>query len=204
MKRANRLRSVLNSVGRPFGLQQQRTNSTSEWIKMIVGIGLGAGLMYIFDPVRGARRRALARDKIVHLANKAGCALNKVSRDLSNRAYGLVAETRSLLRKEDLIDDVLVARVRSKLGRVCTHPNWIEVYADQGKITLKGQVLASEEKDLIKAVFSVKGVKGVENFLTTYQHEEEIPARQFLKKQTTELPQTMENETPQVRRASAR
>ena len=55
--------------------------------------------MYVFDPERGRRRRALARDKAVHAAHKAGDALGAKSRDLSNRARGLVAETRSALRE---------------------------------------------------------------------------------------------------------
>ena len=32
-------------------------------VALIGGVGLGAALMYIFDPDRGGRRRALIRDK---------------------------------------------------------------------------------------------------------------------------------------------
>jgi len=34
-------------------------------ITWLYGAGIGAGLMYVFDPERGRRRRALARDQIV-------------------------------------------------------------------------------------------------------------------------------------------
>ena len=82
------------------------------------GIGLGAGLLYIFDPDRGKRRRATARDAAHHIANAFDDAVGKTSRDLSNRAHGLVAELDSIFRCEDADDDVVAARVRSKLGRV--------------------------------------------------------------------------------------
>ena len=37
------------------------------------GLGFGAALMYMFDPDRGSRRRALLSDKIVSTANKLRC-----------------------------------------------------------------------------------------------------------------------------------
>jgi hypothetical protein len=61
------------------------------------GVALGAGLMYILDPDRGRRRRALLRDKLVSASNKASDAVGKTSRDLSNRAQGVIAETSKAL-----------------------------------------------------------------------------------------------------------
>jgi uncharacterized membrane protein len=57
------------------------------------GLGLGAGLMYLFDPDRGRRRRALVRDQGVHAAHEAQDALRTAGRDVRNRARGLAAET---------------------------------------------------------------------------------------------------------------
>lgn len=65
------------------------------------GIGLGAGLMYILDPDRGRARRATARDKVRSAVNRTGRAVGRSSRDLSNRARGLVAETGSLFRRDE-------------------------------------------------------------------------------------------------------
>jgi hypothetical protein len=33
------------------------------WLMGLGGLGVGAGLMFMFDPVQGRRRRALARDQ---------------------------------------------------------------------------------------------------------------------------------------------
>ncbi len=64
---------------------------------LLVGIGIGAGLMYLLDPERGRKRRALLRDKAVALSNDASDAIGKTSRDLGNRAQGVVAETSKAL-----------------------------------------------------------------------------------------------------------
>ncbi len=76
-------------------LHRRTGGSLVAWIG---GIAVGALAMYVFDPQRGRRRRALARDKAIHAAHVAGDRIGSTSRDLRNRAQGLVSETRSSLR----------------------------------------------------------------------------------------------------------
>ncbi|HYJ46308.1 MAG TPA: hypothetical protein VEV81_06805 [Pyrinomonadaceae bacterium] len=64
---------------------------------LLGGIGLGAALMYMLDPDQGRRRRAVTRDKLVSASNKTGQVIGKRSRDLRNRAQGVIAETGKLL-----------------------------------------------------------------------------------------------------------
>ncbi len=66
-------------------------------IAFLAGAGLGAGLMYVLDPQMGRRRRAVARDRAVHLAHEARDAAGTVARDMSNRARGLAAGDLSVL-----------------------------------------------------------------------------------------------------------
>ncbi len=66
-------------------------------LMLLCGIGLGAALMYILDPSQGRRRRALLRDKLVGATNKAGDVIGKTSRDLRNRAQGVIHEAGSML-----------------------------------------------------------------------------------------------------------
>lgn len=68
-----------------------RNNETI--VAFLGGIGTGAALMYFLDPDRGARRRSLMRDQAVGLKNDARETISKTAQDLSNRAYGVVAET---------------------------------------------------------------------------------------------------------------
>ena len=59
-----------------------------------IGAGVGALIMFIFDPDNGRRRRALARDKVVHYGHEAVDAVEGAARDLRNRAQGIAAEAR--------------------------------------------------------------------------------------------------------------
>ena len=69
-------------------------------LTVLGGIGIGAAMMYLFDPRGGRRRRALIRDKAVALSNDAREAIDKKSRDLKNRAQGLMHEAKSLVSAE--------------------------------------------------------------------------------------------------------
>lgn len=134
-------------------------------VALVGGVGLGAALMYIFDPDRGGRRRALIRDKVVAAGNKAGDVAGKVSRDLRNRADGIVAETKSLFKHEEVPDDVLDDRVRSKLGRYAFNIVGLEVRTLNGTVTLLGRVKTELVPKVLRAVRMVRGVKEVDNQL---------------------------------------
>src|SRR5437867_2211648 len=103
-------------------------------LPVATGIGLGAALMYLLDPDRGNRRRAHWRDQAVHAWNRTADALGTTARDAGHRARGLAAETGARLRDEDVPDEVLVKRVRARMGRVVSHPRAVQVAADQGRV----------------------------------------------------------------------
>ncbi len=141
-------------------------------------MGLGAGLMYFLDPDRGRRRRAMVGDKVDHAINAAENAIGKTSRDLRNRTIGAVAEFNSLLQTDEADDEVVKARIRAKLGRMVSHPHAIYVEVVNGKAILTGQALAFEVDQLLKKVWSVRGVRGVLNQLEVHQDAGNIPALQ--------------------------
>jgi hypothetical protein len=140
--------------------------------------GLGAGLMFLLDPDMGTRRRAILRDKLMSFTRLAAWAADKTSRDLKNRIYGTVVSTRSRFTDTPVSDDVLVERVRSQLGRAISHPHAIHVTAKDGEVTLSGEILSEEISDLNRSVPLVKGVKHIDNRLTTYKRPEEISTLQ--------------------------
>jgi hypothetical protein len=139
---------------------------------------LGAVGMYLLDPTGGARRRGIARDKLVHGANKSSGAVTAAARDMAHRLEGLLAETRARLGREDVPDEVLVARVRSALGRACSHPHAVHVTARDGRITLRGPILAAEARTLASAVRSVRGVSEVIDELEPHDEPGDVPALQ--------------------------
>jgi uncharacterized membrane protein len=134
--------------------------------------------MYLLDPDRGARRRALVRDKSVHALHRAGQVFDKAARDVNYRAHGLAAEGKALLRHEEVPDDLLVQRVRSQMGRACSHPHAVQVSAQGGEVTLRGPILAGEVSDLLACVERIAGVRHVRHELEPHAKDEQLPALQ--------------------------
>lgn len=147
-------------------------------LALLGGIGLGATLMYMVDPDRGKRRRALMRDKLARASHKVPDAISATARDISNRVQGMAAQATSAFSSEDVSDEVLVARVRSKLGRIVSHPSSIEVAANQGRVVLSGPILAHETNDLLACVRAVPGVKEVDNLLDVHKQAGDVPGLQ--------------------------
>jgi gas vesicle protein len=137
--------------------------------------GAGAAMMYLFDPKRGKRRRAYVGEKAGHAAREAGREVERNTRDLSNRLRGAAVETSKRLTQNDAPDEVLAEKVRSKLGRVLSHPRAIDVSAERGVVDLRGAVPRSERGRAIRTAESVRGVRIVRHdALRTYSDEEAI------------------------------
>ena len=77
-----------------------RDDSTISFLcGLATGLAVGAAAMFIFDPDQGRRRRALARDKAVRYGKEAGDFATGTAKDLRNRAYGVAAETRGMVKE---------------------------------------------------------------------------------------------------------
>jgi len=142
------------------------------------GLGVGAALMYLFDPERGNRRRALLRDKVFHVAHSTREKLDVKSRDAANRLHGLLARGKSLVTRERVPDTVVAERVRSRIGHVVSHPGSIEVAVQDGRVTLAGPALSGELDPLLCEVERVRGVTGVENKLELHEGPGSVPGLQ--------------------------
>lgn len=156
------------------------------------GIGVGIGLLGVLGSRGGARRRALVRDKAASALRHTGELLDKSARDLRNRSRGALAEARASVRTREVRDDVLVDRVRAKLGRVVSHPHAIEVKAIDGGVFLSGPILAREVDDLISAVSAVRGVTRVDHQLEVHRSAEGIPSLQGARRRTRRARRTGE------------
>lgn len=135
--------------------QQGRGSSTGALLASLVA---GAALAYLFDPARGAKRRALLRDQVASMLRSAGRDVNAKAIDIRQRGQGLVAEARNRMSDEPVSDEQLVARVRAALGHRIESVRPIEVVAEGGRIVLRGQVGAD---DIETAVATARGVRGV-------------------------------------------
>ena len=75
--------------------QDTRDVSLVKWA--LGGAALGALTMFLMDPDRGNRRRALAKDKAYSMATRTRKQIDAKTRHLANRAKGLQAEAKHLM-----------------------------------------------------------------------------------------------------------
>ena len=171
---------------------------------VIGGVGLGASVMYLLDPDRGRRRRAMLRDGISARACDSERFLKKSGRDFGNRARGMAAKTRNRVFPAGPVeDDVLAERVRSKMGRYVSHPGAVEVSASAGRVTLRGPVLADEAAGLLRAVESVRGVREVEDRLEVHDDPGSVPALQGGRQRVGETPEFLQRRWSPAARIAA-
>jgi len=132
--------------------------------------------MFVLDPARGNRRRALIRAKAVWAAKKVREAAGATSRDLRNRVIGLRARGESLLADDTADDFTITERVRTALGRTTNRHRAISVTVSDGCVTLSGDALASEVPQILSTVRSVRGVEGVCDDLRVHASANGIPS----------------------------
>lgn len=145
---------------------------------LLSGVAIGAALTLAFDPDRGARRRALLRDKMIRGSRLTADAADATLRDVQNRTRGIAAVARGRLQREEVDDARLLERVRAKLGRVCSHPHAIDVETRAGEVTLRGPIFAGEVKAVMATVASVRGVETVISELEPHDTSDGVPSLQ--------------------------
>ncbi|MDB5927497.1 MAG: hypothetical protein JWN13_6433 [Betaproteobacteria bacterium] len=141
---------------------------------LFIGTAFGGAAMYLLDPQQGRRRRALLRDRAVKAQSNVRDILDAGKRDVSNRAAAATGRARSMFRRRNATDQVLVDRVRSRMGRYIAHPGDVDVTASGGRVVLSGYILAHEHSDLIDAIGQVPDVNTVVDRLKVYETAEGI------------------------------
>ncbi len=138
----------------------------------------GAGLMFFFDPLHGRRRRSSLRDQALSMVRTRELEARRAGRDLRHRAHGLVAEAKGALLRHEVPDEILIERVRERLGRSTSHPHAIAVEVKNGHVRLTGHVLADEVDRLIDRLSAVRGVRSVEPALQRHESAEGVATMQ--------------------------
>ena len=131
-------------------------------VALSVGLGAGAGLMYLLDPRRGGARRGRLTAEASALFHRDEKKVEKLGKDILNRMRGVVSKAASVLSPEDNVsDEVLAERVRSHVGHVISDPREIKVHAANGVIRLEGNLSQGERRRLHKEIESIAGVRCV-------------------------------------------
>lgn len=136
-------------------------------LRRVIGTALIAGgIMYVFKSPNCKRCRSQLGDQGRHL----GATLRKsvstrpvkrVASQVPGLASGVLAALRRRLQHEHVSDDILVERVRAKLGHVSPHLARITITADDGAVTLRGSLPQMERGSLVEAAREVPGVRAV-------------------------------------------
>lgn len=175
---------------------------TGAFTRLIEGAAVGAIAMYMLDPDRGRRRRAITRDKVQRLANDTAHLANQAARDARHRLHGVNARLQHRLgqgREHDVDELRLIERVRAALGRCVSHPHAIQVGAHGTTIVLSGPILRAEVRELLATVRAVQGVSEVENHLDVHAADDGLPSLQGEGRQHDPPPQ---NWNPTLRLAA--
>jgi uncharacterized membrane protein/osmotically-inducible protein OsmY len=152
------------------------STSTATSVAAAVAIALASAIgTYYLDPRSGRRRRALLRDRTTRAVHQTRDLLDTAVADARNRARGLYSMTTSRLHAEQSDNQRLAERVRSKLGRVCSHPRAIRVAVNEGDVTLRGDILEHELAGVLRAVRHVPGVLDVTHELQVHQRAGRMP-----------------------------
>ena len=145
---------------------------------LIEGIGLGAVAMFLLDPDRGARRRALLRDQVIRETHKKREAVQIMGRDFVNRSKGLRHRVRAKLDGKQVPDELLVERARAEIGHVVSHSGAVQITCENGLMSLSGPILASELEDCLRHMQMIPGVYQVLNNLDVHSSPEHISSLQ--------------------------
>jgi hypothetical protein len=130
--------------------------------------GIGAVLMFFFDPQEGRGRRAKTKDRVAAFFRRGYRRGERVGRAVSAEAYGVTQKVKHVREEEKDFDDVTLARkVETEIFRDADAPKGqVDVNAVDGVVYLRGEVERPEIiKDLEEATRKVSGVKRVENLL---------------------------------------
>ncbi len=139
-------------------------------MKLLRRVAIGAALAYFLDPQQGARRRNMARDRVLAFFRRRGRSVAGAGRAVAAEAHGLKQKATHLREEPKSFDDqTLKAKVESEVFRPADAPKGdVSVNVEEGVVYLRGELGdASVIEDLERRVRSVQGVDRVENLLHT-------------------------------------
>jgi osmotically-inducible protein OsmY len=143
---------------------------TQKGIRSLALMSLGAGFMYLFDPVRGRSRRVRAKDQAAGLVRRnlrqASRAASQQIHYTEGRLEGTVAKASGAgaFRPESEVD--LREHLRQVIAELDFPTTDVTVEVAGGVAALRGQVMTAEQMESVAlAVSRVPGVDRVDSFL---------------------------------------
>ena len=97
-----------------------------------------------------------------------------------DQAHGIAATGNldRMSRSEPASDHQLHERIRSRLGRLVSHPGAVHVQVNDGQVRLEGHILAKELDLLLAELGAMPGVHALQNTLQAHESAEHVPQLQ--------------------------
>lgn len=132
---------------------------------ILVGAGVGALLLYLFDPDRGRSRRARLADQAAAEARDAAEAVKAKVEYQANVVKGMAHEIADPLRPHQPVDDdKLLSKVRSEAVGQFESGSDISVDISDGRVVITGSVDNDDAREeLLKLIESVRGVQSIDD-----------------------------------------
>ena len=147
------------------------------------GIAGATAAAYFLDCQHGSERRARFARNAERLASAAVDGVSLGFKDTGHRLLGRARQAWLLTHRDQVDDRVLAERIRSRMGRILTHPHKIQVVCDKGVVTLWGEAPQDEVCDLTQAVAGIAGVKEVLDHIEIHESAvEPVPEEDALLK----------------------
>lgn len=133
-------------------------------LTLAAAASVGAGVMYLYDPNRGRARRRKLIDETSGILHRDEHWFRKHGKDLMNRIQGAVSQTSAALRpEEEVADNVLAERVRSRMGHLIEHPHDVKIDVARGSVVLKGDLSRRDRAILHREIEAIPGVTRIDD-----------------------------------------
>jgi osmotically-inducible protein OsmY len=154
-------------------LRKRSRRNRRFWRKLILpvtaGGATGASVMYLADPERGRRRRAIARDRATAAVRRSSRRAERLGRRTGATLYGMMVRIRRFPSQPEAAanDQMLTDRILSQAFRDRDIPHGrVNLNVQNGTAVLRGELDRPEQiREVEEAVEHTPGVRKVESYL---------------------------------------
>lgn len=134
--------------------------------RVLVGMAVAAGAVYLLDPASGRRRRFALGDEFTRATRRMEVGTRNARHDASDRAHAVATWTKAKFTPDQTRDKAVLKHVREMVRDWATDPGSISVAVDEGQVILRGSIFTHEHQRLLDEVRRVPGVRIVTDHLT--------------------------------------